>query len=355
MAGGGAERQLTYLARELAGFGWDVHVALVGRGPNWSRLQASGATIHEVASSGAYDARKVQRLRDIIGSVRPDLIQVWLLQMEVFGGMAALTTRTPWIFSERASAAMYGWTLKTAARTGVAQLASAVVSNSAAGDAYWQGRLVTRVPRYTIPNAIPLDEIAAATPATDEDAGIAHGEPMVLFAGRFEAQKNLPVLLEALRRVQTRRRVHAICCGDGHLRAWVEAWIAREMPAARIEIRGYTTELWSLMKRAAAFVLPSRFEGSPGVVLEAMACGTPLVVSDIPEHRELLDDTCALFADVESSVAFADAIEQVLDAPAAAAARAAAARGRLDRHAPATVARQYDELYRAMLAAEAAS
>ena len=104
MAGGGAERQLTYLARELATLGWDVHVALIRRGPNWLRLRESGATIHEVASSGSYDARKLQRLRRVIGAVQPDLIQVWLLQMEVFGGLAAMTTRTPWIFSERASA-----------------------------------------------------------------------------------------------------------------------------------------------------------------------------------------------------------------------------------------------------------
>src|SRR5262245_15846586 len=164
MAGGGAERQLTYLAKELQSLEWDVHVALVGRGPNWTRLQDSGATIHEISSSGAYDARKLQHLRRIIDEVTPDLIQVWLLQMEVLGGLAAMTKGTPWIFSERASAAMYGWTLRTVARTGVAQLASAIVSNSAAGDAYWHGHLVTHVPRYTIPNAIPVDEIVAVSP-----------------------------------------------------------------------------------------------------------------------------------------------------------------------------------------------
>ena len=47
------------------------------------------------------------------------------------------------------------------------------------------------------------------------------------------------------------------------------------------------------MKSAAALVSPAIFEGSPNVVLEGMACGVPLVVSDIPEHRELLEDSAA--------------------------------------------------------------
>ena len=355
MAGGGAERQLTYLAGALGRLGWRVHVTLAGRGPNWTRLEESGAIIHELPSSGSYDARTLQRLRRIIAEVRPDLIQVWLLQMEVVGGLAAITTGTPWVFSERASAEAYGWTLKTAARTSVAQLASAIISNSAAGAEYWQGRIVTRVPRFNIPNAIPVDEIASAAPATDSEAGIEPGVPLVLFAGRLEPQKNLPVLLEALKRVLQHRSIHAVCCGTGRMQAWIEQWIAREVPGGQIEVRGYTPRLWNLMKRASVVVLPSRFEGSPGVVLEAMACSVPLVVSDIPEHRELVDQCSALLVDVESSEAFAAAIEEVLDAPEATAARAAAAKQRIERHAPASVARQYDDVYRSLLAPEAAS
>jgi glycosyltransferase involved in cell wall biosynthesis len=262
-----------------------------------------------------------------------------------------MTTRTPWIFSERASAEMYGWTLKTAARTGVAQLASAIVSNSAAGDEYWQGRIVTRVPRYTIPNAVPLDEIGAAEPASDHEAGLLPGERLILFAGRLEPQKNLPVLLSALKRVHQHRPIRALCCGEGSLRPWVDEWIAREMPDGSITVRDYTPRLWNLMKRAAVLVLPSHFEGSPGVVLEAMACGLPLVVSDIPEHRELVDESCAALAGVDSSDEFAAAIERVLDASSDAETRAAVARRRIERRTPASVARQYSDLYRALLGA----
>src|SRR5688500_553473 len=76
MGGGGAERQLAYLAEQLPRFGWDVHVALVGQGPNFERLRASGATLHVLESRSNYDPRLFLRLVRAVGRVQPDLVQV---------------------------------------------------------------------------------------------------------------------------------------------------------------------------------------------------------------------------------------------------------------------------------------
>ena len=134
MAGGGAERQVTYLARELGRLGWDAHVAVVRRGPNWRRLEASGAVVHELQARGSYDPRLLGQLRRLVQAVKPDLIQTWLLQMEVLAGWTALSSRTPWIFSERSSAGAYPPTVKNVLRRHMAGRADAIVSNSAAGD-----------------------------------------------------------------------------------------------------------------------------------------------------------------------------------------------------------------------------
>jgi glycosyl transferase family 4 len=93
MGGGGAERQLTYLAAELVRIGWRVHVAVTRRGPNWARLERSGAIIHEVPARGSYDARVFLRLRRLIADIKPDVVQVWLLQLEILGGLAASAGR----------------------------------------------------------------------------------------------------------------------------------------------------------------------------------------------------------------------------------------------------------------------
>ncbi len=116
MAGGGAERQVTYLAKELVESGWDVHVAYVHSGPNMNRLQATGARLHRVRALGNYDPQILGRLLTLIRKLKPDVVQCWLLQMEVLGGVASALTRTPWVFSERSSQEAYPPSVKARLR-----------------------------------------------------------------------------------------------------------------------------------------------------------------------------------------------------------------------------------------------
>ena len=348
MAGGGAERQLTYLARELVQAGWEVHVAMIQGGPNVQRLQASGATVHRIRASGSHDPRILVRLLRTIREVQPDIVQCWLLQMEVAGGIAASLSRTPWVFCERAAPEAYPPGFKTWLRVKVAAWSAAIVSNSSVGDRYWQTRTGTRINRYVISNGVPLEEIAAApaTAGVDTDAWIMPDTPLVLMAGRLEAEKNVQTLVRAIRIVNDTHRVQALLCGEGSLRDSIRQLIDEHGVTDRIRLTGYVGNLWSLMKRSDALVAPSVFEGSPNVVLEAMASGCPLVVSDIPAHRELLDDRTAMFVHPVDSRHLAEAITRVLGDPVAAAERARLAQARAEEHSLKAVARRYGEVYR---------
>jgi glycosyltransferase involved in cell wall biosynthesis len=195
MAGGGAERQLTYLAAEFVRMGCDVHVAVVQGGPNLPRLEATGAMIHRLHSAGNYDPQILYKLLATIRRVKPDVVQCWLLQMEVMGGFASFLSGTPWVFSERASEEAYPSSLKMWLRVKVARLASAIVSNSQTGDRYWAQRSSEGVKRCVIPNCLPFDDIAAAPQATADETGVAPGEPIVLIAGRMERQKNFETVV----------------------------------------------------------------------------------------------------------------------------------------------------------------
>jgi glycosyltransferase involved in cell wall biosynthesis len=345
MAGGGAERQLTYLTGELVRLGWDVHVAVIQDGPNSTRLEATGATIHRLRSLGNYDPRILRQLIGTIGRVKPDVVQCWLLQMEVLGGLASLLTGTPWVFCERASEEAYADSLKMWLRVKVGRLATAIVSNSQTGDRYWAMRTDDRVRRCVIPNCLPFAEIAATPPAALGD-DLTSGEPVVLVAGRMEAQKNFETFVRALRRVVADRPVQAICCGDGSLRGAIERLVEENGLADRVRIVGYVSNLWSLMKRADVTVSVSWFEGSPNVVLEAMACGCPLVVSDIPTHRELLDEDAAVLVDPGDPSRVAAAILRALSDPEAARKRARTAQERVQRYSLSTIAQEYADLYR---------
>ncbi|MGB2715494.1 MAG: glycosyltransferase [Vicinamibacterales bacterium] len=346
MEGGGAERQLTYLAAGLHQLGIDTHVALVSRGPNWTRLMATGATVHELPARGAHDPLLFVRLLTKIRAIHPDLVQVWLRQMDILGGIASLAQRKPFILTERASEPAYPPSLKHAMRLRVGGFASAVVANSEEGARYWRGHTRRHGRTCVISNAVPVGEITDTPPETI----VTVGRRVVLFAGRMEPQKNIDVLLPALLTALEDIDFDTIFCGEGSLKARIVDWIERQGVGSRARVLGYTTKLWGLMKRASMLVSPALFEGTPNVVLEAMACRCPLVVSDIREHREFLDESAACFARPDSPADLARAIRSVFQDPESARARADVAFARVERFDPAMIAQRYVDLYRSILA-----
>src|SRR5256885_5126301 len=99
LGGGGAERQLTYLAAALQRLGAKVHVGYLHEGPNLDRLLSDQVATHCLGPIGNYDIRLIRRISGLIRRVRPDLIQTWLTQMDILGGGAALCHGTPFVLS----------------------------------------------------------------------------------------------------------------------------------------------------------------------------------------------------------------------------------------------------------------
>lgn len=345
MGGGGAERQLAYLATELVARGWDVHVALVSGGPNLERLQRSGATIHMIPAAGNYDPRIFWSVLRLIGRLEPDLVQVWMLQMEVIGAIAAAAQRVPLIWSERCSELAYPATLKHRVRGWAARSAGALIANSADGSRYWGQRLNPRVRRHVIPNALPLEEMRRTVAADSRQTGVADADVLLLFAGRLTEQKNPEAVIKALVRVlQTPGRT-AIFAGEGPLEAALRERTVRLGLAGRVRFAGYLTNLWAWMKRADVFISPSLFEGHPNTVLEAAACGCPLVISDIAAHREFLDGSAAVLVPADRPEALEAGIVEVLEHPGAARGRAERAAQMVSRWSTEAVAGQYEQVY----------
>jgi glycosyltransferase involved in cell wall biosynthesis len=350
MDGGGAERQLAYLAGALRALEWDVHVALLAGGPNLERLRVSGAEIHRLRARHNYDPTILGQLIRVVRRVQPDVVETWMTQMDILGGLAAKVAGVPWILRERGSERAYPASLKHRCRTLVARGASAVISNSQGGDQYWKRRLSGRVRRYVVANALPLEEIDAAQSVLREESGIGPDERLVLYVGRLMPGKNVEVLLAALRLVVAEPGIVAVLCGEGPQRPSLEQSIARGGLAGRVRLAGYVPNVWPWLKRADAFVSVSLSEGQPNTVMEAMAAGCPVIVSDIPAHREFLDEESAVLVKPDVPEALAEAIAGVLAARDAVARRAAKARATAAGWSIGTVGRRHAEVYQDVLA-----
>jgi glycosyltransferase involved in cell wall biosynthesis len=232
--------------------------------------------------------------------------------MDILGGSIAILTGVPWVISERSSAAAYPRQWKHDLRCWMAGKATAVVANSSKGVEYWRPRLRDSVRLLAIDNGIPVEEIekigAESGHRDSKDAQI------VLFAGRFVPERNLKTLIDALHTVLREGGRRAVLCGDGPERGMVERQLLTLGLQDRVILTGQVreTELWHWMRRADAFVSLSFFEGQPNSVLEAMAARCPLVVSDIPEHRDFIGADAALFVDPRDVAGAAQAIDRAL-------------------------------------------
>lgn len=152
-----------------------------------------------------------------------------------------------------------------------------------------------------------------------DDPWFAPGQPpVILAAGRLCAPKDFATLVRAFAIVRSRRSARLVILGDGPDRGPLLALAATLGVTADVALPGFVGNPYPRMKAAAVFALSSRREGLPTVLLEAMACGTPVVSADCRSGPdEILErGRHGMLVPVGDVVRFADAIVSALDGSA---------------------------------------
>ena len=143
---------------------------------------------------------------------------------------------------------------------------------------------------------------------------------------------------------------HLLVIGEGPMRAQLERQVRDARLEEHVTLSSYRQDWWGLLKVAAGVISASRYEGQPNVVLETIAAGCPLIVSDIPEHREFLDEQCALWVPPENPTELAAAVAGLLADPESARERADRAVQRIAGLTVEASATAYDSIYQQLLA-----
>ncbi|MGE0822391.1 MAG: glycosyltransferase [Candidatus Binatia bacterium] len=303
-AGSGAQWRMVNLARCFAERGYRVDllvvrthgpliqelspaVRLVALGPWWERLRGLEKT------QGHWWLSGLSGLRRYLRDEQPDA----LLSTSYFSNVVALwarrlarvPTRTVIRVSNHLShslthAPTFGRTLQLWCARRFYPWADALiaVSHGVAEDVAHVTGIPTRK-IIAIDNPVLTESITAKLSVPLDHPWFAPGSPPVLLsAGRLARQKDFPTLLKAFSHVRSAGPLRLMILGEGRKRTMLESLAYRLGIAKDVALPGFVINPFPYMGRAAAFVLSSAWEGCPGVLIEAMACGCPVVSTDCP-------------------------------------------------------------------------
>ena len=309
---GGAERVAAMLACEQAKLGHDVAVvSLFDPVGSWieADLRAAGVTLRFLGKRPGLDLRVIPRLARTLRELRPDVLHTHLHVLKYalparLAGPRSVVVHTVHNVAEREVEPQSQWIQRLAFRGPVTAVAigEAVATSMA--------RLYGRRPAWVIPNGIPTAAMRspAGTRARARAAmGVADDTPVILAIGRLNPQKNHAALLAAMADPGL-AGAELWIAGEGELRGALTAQAQGGGVAGRVRLLGNRADVSDLLAAADVFALPSRWEGNPLVVMEAMAAGLPVVATAVGCVGELVTVDTGLLVSPEDPAALTVAL-----------------------------------------------
>ncbi len=303
---GGAQRQVVELANAADPRRLDIHVcSLSDYVPLAEALRDSERRVHVVSKRFKFDLSVIPRLAALARRLRADVIQGYLFDAEIAVRLAGRMAGTPLVVgSERNTDYVMRrrhigtyWLTKWAV--------DLVVANSNAGADFNSRALGHPRSLYrVIHNGVDTERFK---PGQREDVRrdlkIAPGELIVGMFGSFKAQKNHPMFLAAARETLTRvpsarfmfvgDELYAGMHGSHDYKQRMETLIDDLGLRPRCIFLGNRTDVERFYPACDLTVLPSLFEGTPNAVLESMASGVPVVVTDVSDNAQIVPDGVA--------------------------------------------------------------
>jgi glycosyltransferase involved in cell wall biosynthesis len=320
---GGAERVCVMLARELTRMGIDVHFVL---------MRAEGELLNQIPARSRIVDLQAPRFRNLLWPAikyfrteRPDavLAAMWPLtgtamlakKLSRVGCTIVLAEHTNFSsdpFAKRLSGRLHGYIgrLVYGCANGVVAVSRGVKASLSARTGYDPNRI------HVIYN--PVRQI--------EDGVIGHSQtlqwmtsdrPTVVSIGSLKNAKDFPNLLRAFARLRQSRDARLLILGEGSLRGSLESLVASLEISDSVLMPGFVPDPYPYLAHADLFVLSSAWEGLPGVLIEALVAGVPVVSTDCPSGpSEILENgKYGRLVPVGDPEALAAAMAEALDAP----------------------------------------
>ncbi|MGY1704507.1 glycosyltransferase family 4 protein [Geodermatophilus sp. SYSU D00697] len=284
--GGGAERYVVDLAIALRRRGWPVEVACSIGGVRSAALQQTGVPVSVLV--GELVKRRVsgpycRALRRLVLERRPAVVHAHLFASAAAAVRATRGLGIPVALTEHTEAPWRGVSDRAVSRWVYRRADHVLAVSSAIRDLLVDGF------------GVPADRVEVALPATTTRLPgrppARPAAPVVGVVGRLVPEKGVDVFLRAASRVRAVVPwARFVVVGDGPLRADLQARATAPGLDGAVEFTGYRDDAPTVIAGLDVLVVPSRSEGSPLVVCEAMAAGVPVVATRVGGLPDLVED-----------------------------------------------------------------
>lgn len=288
----GAEKQFALLATGLPRNEFDVHVLALSRGGAYeSLLREAGIPCTILRKRGRFDFRNLLDVRRALKDFQPDVILSCLFSANSAVRLATvgLPFRPVTLISERCvDSWKSGW--QTRLDRILIPRTDRLIGNSQSVCEFYGGLGYPVDVMSVIPNGVEVPALPEMSRAEflkrwdlPEDARL------TAFVGRLAPQKDLPTLLWAMQLLrQGNPKAYLLLIGEGPERENLVQTAKQLEMIKHVRFLGHQSSAAQLLHHVDVFWLASRFEGMSNSLMEAMACGKPVIASDIPPNRELI-------------------------------------------------------------------
>lgn len=290
---GGSETQLLRILPELQKYHTNAVCCVRGHGPIGSELEKNGVPVYYLDFKGLSDLLVIKRFYVVIKSFAPEILVTYLIHADLYGRFfGRLFGIRKIVSSKRGALLNWEWLAKFDRLTKFMVNHYLVQTKTAKEE--WMGRLNLPENKFTImPNGMNTKLFSPKIDRRAKRASLKFSSDSIIITcvARLRIGKGHDTLLEAFEKIfKEHPAINLLLVGDGEREGELRNKIKNYSSKNNIHFLGNRNDIPEILAISDIFVLPTEAEGMSNAIMEAMAAGLPIITTDIPENRDVIEN-----------------------------------------------------------------
>ncbi len=326
---GGAQRQIVELINNMDSNAFDVHlVSLSDYVPLADTIKQREKRLHIIHKKSRFDLKVAWKLSQLLEQLRADIVHGYLFDAEIAVRLAGRLADTPLIVGSERNTNYSLKKVQRAAYTLTHYMLDLCIANSHAGAKFNRKTLNQPEEKYrVVHNGVDAERFAPLdASALREELGLNPDTFYVGMFGSYKRQKNHPLFFKAVARIlESHPDTRFILIGDqlahglhgsSDYKQEVSELVDQLGVREYCHFVGNRDDVEMLYNVCDITVLPSLYEGTPNVALESMACGVPVVATDVSDNSYVIpDDQAGYVVPLGDEALLAERVTRCIDDP----------------------------------------